>query len=198
MTHTCWRSNRHVVSARLRWLGTGTTQVANIACLARDRWRALLRAPILQVDGHLITACLPLLIQQRRHVVVQVHPATQQTDAMSTAGLPTDAMAPRAPRFGHGLTRDVEESSRRGARRGAQERWERSRGTPTPEHAQLYSGMHTSAHACRGSMHTHQASGLHVPLIGPLGGRTRRRRAISPSWHAKQTLTRCCECRRSN
>lgn len=66
-----------MVSARLRWLGTGTTQVANIACLARDRWRALLRAPVLQVDGHLVTACLPLLIQQRRHVVVQVHPASE-------------------------------------------------------------------------------------------------------------------------
>lgn len=122
-----------MVSARLRWLGTGTTQVANIACLARDRWRALLRAPILQVDGHLVTACLPLLIQQRRHVVVQVHPATQQTDAMSTAGLPTDAMAPRAPRFGHGLTRLCRCAREPvGARdAAAQERWERSRGTPS-------------------------------------------------------------------
>ena len=75
-----------MVSARLRWLGTGSTQVTNIACFARDRWRALLRAPILQVDGHLVTARLPLLIQQRRHVVVQVHPATRQTDAVSKNG----------------------------------------------------------------------------------------------------------------
>ena len=77
------------VSACLRWLVAVTTQVANIACLARDRWRALLRATILQVDGHLVAPRLPLLIQQRRHVVVHVHPATQQTETMSTARLST-------------------------------------------------------------------------------------------------------------
>ena len=155
MTHTCWRSNRRVVSARLRWLGTGTTQVANIACLARDRWRALLRAPVLQVDGHLVTACLPLLIQQRRHVVVQVHPATQQTDAMSTAGLPTDAMAPRAPRFGHGLTRlcRCAREPRRCARRGrARTLGAKPRNAQLPP--QLYSGMHTYS-TCMQGQHAH-------------------------------------------